>query len=103
MTHIAAYLISSVILASTLWLAMKITSIRGSWIHLLLAAAIANLVGLIPVTIFGAFLPVIVLVFMISKLTSAEVWPDAVLMVIISWGLTLVLSMFVITKVLQSL
>jgi len=103
MTQVAAYLISTVLLATTLWLAMKITSVRGAWLHLLLAAGIANLVGLIPVAFLGTFLPVIVLLFLISKLTSAEIWPDAVLIVIISWGLNWVISIIVISKFLQSL
>ena len=101
MDQVVGFIASSLILASTLWVAMKITSVRCSWPHLYIAAVVASLVGLIPVTLFGALLPVVVLVFLISRMTSAEVWPDAVLMVIISWGLTWVLSMFVIGRILS--
>lgn len=103
MNEAIGFVLSTLISASILWVAMKITSVRGSWLHLLLAAAIANAVGLIPVTIFGAFLPILVLVYLISKWTSAEVWPDAVLMVIIAWGLTWVLSLLVISRLLRSI
>ena len=48
---------------------------------------IASLVDLLPIPYFGWILSLIVLLVLISKLTSAEIWPDAVLIVVVAWGL----------------
>jgi hypothetical protein len=68
-----------------LWLAMKLTKVKGSFLSLLAAASIAALAGLIPIPYVGWILPFIVLLVLVSCWTTAEVWPDAVLMVVVAW------------------
>jgi len=48
---------------------------------------IASLAGLLPIPYFSGLLSFIVLLILISKFTSAEVWPDAALIVVVAWGL----------------
>jgi hypothetical protein len=42
---------------------------------------------LLPIPYVGWILSLIVLLVLISKFTSAEIWPDAVLIVVIAWFL----------------
>jgi hypothetical protein len=70
-----------------LWLAMKLTKEEGSFPGLLAAAFIASLAGLLPIPYFSGLLSFIVLLVLISKFTTAEIWPDAVLIVVVAWGL----------------
>lgn len=61
-------------------LAMKLTKEEGSFLGLLAAAFIASLAGLLPILYFS------VLLILISKFTTAEIWPDAALIVVVAWG-----------------
>ncbi len=103
MLHLVSFLVSTLVLTIALFVAMKLTGVSGSFLHVLLAAAIASLVGLVPVPFIGALLPVVVLVLLLEKWTSGEVWPDIVLMVIVAWGLTWVFSLLVLAGLLKTL
>jgi hypothetical protein len=84
--HIIIQLVAQVVIATvSLWLAMKLTKVEGSVLGLLAATSITALVGLIPIPYIGWILPFIVLLVLISRWTTAEIWPDAVLMVVVSW------------------
>ncbi len=85
MVFIVKFLVELAIAPVCLWLAMKLTKEQGSFLLLLAAVFIAALVGLIPYV--GGFLSFVVLIVLISKWTTAEIWPDAVLMVVVAWGL----------------
>jgi len=81
-------LVVQVIIATvSLWLAMKLTKVKGSILGLFAAASITALVGMIPIPIpyVGWILPFIVLLVLISRWTTAEIWPDAVLMAVVAW------------------
>jgi len=84
---ILAFLVQLVVSAVALWLAMKLTKEEGSFLGLIAAAFIASLAGLLPIPYFSGLLSFIVLLIMVSKFTTAEVWPDAVLIVVVAWGL----------------
>lgn len=70
-----------------LWLAMKLTKEEGPFLGLLAAAFTASLANLLPIPYFRGLLSLIVLLILISKFTTAEIWPDAVLIVVVAWGL----------------
>jgi len=74
-----------VIATASLWLAMKLTKVKGSILGLFAAASITALVGMIPIPYVGWILPFIVLLVLISRWTTAEIWPDAVLMAVVAW------------------
>jgi hypothetical protein len=84
---IIAFLVQLIVSTVALWLAMKLTKEKGPFLGLLAAAFIASLVELLPVPYAGWLLSFIVLLILISKWTTAEIWPDAALMVVVAWGL----------------
>jgi len=84
---ILAFLVQLVVSAVALWLAMKLTKEEGSFLGLIAAVFIASLAGLLPIPYFSGLLSFIVLLIMVSKFTTAEIWPDAVLIVVVAWGL----------------
>jgi len=84
---IIAFLVQLVVSAVALWLAMKLTKEEGSLLGLFAAAFIASLTSLLPIPYFSGLLSFIVLLVLISKFTSAEIFPDAVLIAVIAWGL----------------
>lgn len=84
---IVAFLAQLLVTTVALWLAMKLTKEDGPFLGLLLAAFAASLVDLLPIPYFGWVLSLLVLLALISKFTTAEIWPDAVLIVVVAWGL----------------
>ena len=82
---IIAFFVQVVVGTVFLWLGMKLTQEDGPVVGLLGAAAIAGLFDFIPHV--GWYLSFVVLIVLISKWTTAEIWPDAVLMVVVAWAL----------------
>jgi hypothetical protein len=82
---VIAFLIQVIVSTILLFLAMKLTKEDGPFIGLLAAAFIAALIDFIPYA--GFFISFIVLLILISRWTTAEIWPDAVLIVVVAWGL----------------
>jgi len=76
-----------------LWCAMKLTKEQGPFLLLLAAAFIAALVDLMPIPYAGWFVSCAVLVVLVSRWTTAEVFPDAVLIVVVAWGLGRLLTL----------
>lgn len=79
---IVGFLIGTVCGAVCLWAGMKLTRVDGTFLGMLLIAAISSLVGLIPLV--GWLASLVVGFVLISKWTDAQFWPDAVLMVIVA-------------------
>ncbi len=76
------FVIVSLIMGTSLWLAMKITKVEGTFLAMLIIAAVTMLVGLIPG--FGWILSLVALYFMLHKWTTAEFWPDSVILVVVA-------------------
>jgi hypothetical protein len=79
---IGCFIIGSIISAVSLWCGMKLTKVQGTFLGMMLIAAVSGLCGLIPAV--GAIVALIVMFFLISKFTDAQFWPDAVLMVVVA-------------------
>ena len=79
---IIGLVVTIIIEAVCLWVAMKLTKVEGLFLQMLVVSAIANLVSLIPVA--GWILSIAVMFFLICKWTGAKFWPDAVLVVIVA-------------------
>lgn len=79
---VVGLLIGTVFSAACLWAGMKLTKVDGTFVGMILIAAISSLVGLIPMV--GWLVSLVVMFALISKWTDAEFWPDAVLMVIVA-------------------
>ena len=84
---IIAFLVQLVVTTVALWLAMKLTKEDGPFWGLLVAALASSMVNFLPIPYFGWIVSLIVLLVLISKFTSAEIWPDAALIVVVAWGL----------------
>ena len=68
-----------------LYVAMRLTKEYGSFPLLVLAAFITALIDMLPIPYVGGLVSLVVLLLLISRFTTAEVWPDAVLIVVVSW------------------
>lgn len=99
-SFIFAFSVQVIVATVCLWLAMKLTKEEGPILGLLAAASIAALVELLPIPYVGWVLSFIVLLVLISKFTSAEIWPDAVLIVVVAWFFAS-LAAFAINKALR--
>jgi hypothetical protein len=86
---IVSFFVQVLVSAVALWVAMKLTKEEGSFPLLLAAAFIAALVDLIPIPYVAGLLSFVVLLVLISKWTTAEIWPDAVLIVVVAWTLAI--------------
>ena len=89
---ILEFLAEVIVVTASLWLAMKLTKVEGSVVGLFAAAFTARLTGLIYIPYVGWILPLLVLLVLIPRWTTADIWPDAVLMVIIARCLAIVAS-----------
>lgn len=65
-----------------LWLAAKITSVNLTFVETLVAAGAAAVAALVPTA--GWILSIIVLFFLLKQFSRASIWPDIILMVIVS-------------------
>jgi len=82
MSLFAGFVIATLLSAACLWVAMKLTAVDGTFLAMLLISAICAVIGLVP---FIGWLAAFVAMFiLIRRWTGAPIWPDAVLMVIVS-------------------
>ena len=77
--------------ATILWLAMKLTGVDGRFAALIAIAGIAAICGLVPLV--GWLVGLVVMLVLITKWTTAELWPDAILMVLVSWVISFFASL----------
>jgi hypothetical protein len=75
---VAATLFSTV----CLWAAMELTRVNGTLASMFLISAICAAIGLVP--IIGWLAAFVAMFFLIRRFTGAPIWPDAVLLVIVS-------------------
>lgn len=74
-----------------LWLSAKITSVDLALRETVIAAAAAAAVALVPSV--GWILSIVVLFVLLKKFSQANIWPDIILMVVISRLVTFVTIM----------
>ena len=77
------FVVGTIFSACCLWAGMKLTKVDGSFLAMLIIAAISSLLGFIP-GIGGWLVSTIAMYFLICKWTDAELFPDAVFMVIVA-------------------
>lgn len=91
--------VSTLVSGTVLWLAMKMTGVDGTYAGMLTIAFAAAVVGMIPM--LGWILSLVVMFALIVSFTTAEFFPDAVLMVVVAWGLKVVLSLVILGTLLN--
>ena len=79
---LVGFVVGTLLSAVCLWGGMKITNVDGTFGAMFAIAAISAGLGLIP--LIGWILGIVVMFILISALTDAEFWPDAVLMVFVA-------------------
>jgi len=79
---IVGFAVATVFSAFCLWAGMKLTKVDGTFVSMLIIAAVSSLLGIIPYA--GWLIGTIVMFVLICKWTDAEFWPDAVLMVVVA-------------------
>jgi len=89
---VVAFVVGTLLSAVCLWGGMKITNVDGSFGAALAIAAISAGLGLIP--LIGWLVGIVVMFILISALTDAEFWPDAILMVFVAKLLSISLAAF---------
>jgi hypothetical protein len=99
MSLVVTFLVATLITASCLWLGMKATQVDGTFLGMLIVASIGCLLqlllpwlgdtlagetGWIIAASLGWVAVAVVMLVLITKVTDADFWPDAVLMVIVA-------------------
>ena len=87
---ILGFIVGTLFSAFCLWAGMRLCKIKGTFLALLIIAAISGLVGLIPVV--GSVISLVVMFVLICKWTDAQFWPHAVLMVLVAGIIRLLIS-----------
>lgn len=77
---------------------MKLTREDGDFRAIIVAAFIASLCNFIPYA--GGIISFVVLIVLISKWTTAKLWPSAVLLVIVANGIGFLLGIALIAMVM---
>lgn len=96
MDFIIILVIGIIITAAILWVSAKIAGINLTFPETLVVAVIANLFGIIPV--LGPILGLIGFFVALKQITQADTWPDLVLLVIITWGLSALIVITLLSK-----
>ncbi|PVZ65616.1 hypothetical protein [Pelagibaculum spongiae] len=82
MSILIILLVNLLIGGAALWLASKVLSVQLSFKETLITVAITALVAVIP--LIGWIASLIVLFYLLQKYSGNDVWPDLILLVIIS-------------------
>jgi hypothetical protein len=82
MTLLVALVAATLFSTLCLWVAMHLTRVDGTLAAMFVISAICAAIGLVP--LIGWLAAFIAMFFLIRRFTGAPIWPDAVLMVIVS-------------------
>ncbi|MBN0987198.1 hypothetical protein [Amphritea pacifica] len=82
MDMILIVVLDAVITGAILWMVSKVTAVHLNFLHTVIAAGAASLVSLIPS--FGWLLSIIVLFYLLKQFSDADIWPDIILLVLVS-------------------
>lgn len=91
MDYIYYFFLDALISGGILWLASKVTSVGLFFKTAILISGVSALVALIPS--IGWLLSVAMFYYLLNKYSSAPLWPDLILMVIVSKLFSMVLLM----------
>jgi hypothetical protein len=81
------------LVGSSLWLGAKIVKVECTFLGMLIIAAVTMLLNFIPAV--GWIVSLVALYFMLHKWTTAEFWPDSVLLVVVAAAVRFVAGMVV--------
>ena len=96
---IIEFAVLSLIMGASLWAGMKITKVEGTFVAMLLIAAVTMLLAMIPG--IGWIISLVALYFMLHKWTTAEFWPDSVILVVVAWAVRYVAAMILVALLVK--
>jgi hypothetical protein len=99
MSLVIAFVLNALFSGAILWLASRITKVRLLFKEAVICAAASALVGLIP-TFVGVILSIIVFFYVLKHFTQADIWPDLILMVLVSKVVSLLLVLVLTNHIL---
>lgn len=82
---VGVWAIVTLVQATVLWLAAKLTRVEGAFVPFLIICVICNLIGLVPG--LGGILNVIAYFALLKYSTGADSWGDILLLVVVAAGL----------------
>jgi hypothetical protein len=80
LAYIILFVFSALFVGTSLWLSAKFVKVECTFPGMLLIAAATSLLSLIPGV--GWIIALVALYFMLHKWTTAEFWPDSVILVV---------------------
>lgn len=83
MDEIVSVLLEALIGGIILWIAAKLTSVQLTLPAAAVTACVASAVSMVPLA--GWFLSMVVMFALVKKFSRADIWPDIILMVLISY------------------
>lgn len=83
MDEIVSILLEALISGIILWISAKLTSVPLTLTAAAVTAAAAAIVSMVPVA--GWFLSLDVMLALVKKFSCADIWPDIILMVVVSY------------------
>lgn len=92
MAALLSFVVGTVFMAACLWIGARITRVDGTFATMLAIAAVSSLLLLLPLV--GWLVALIVMFALINRWTDADIWPDAVLMVIVATVVGWLVSFF---------
>jgi hypothetical protein len=90
---IAGFVVGTVFSACCLWAGMRLCKINGMFSAMLIVAAVSSLTGLVPMV--GWLISLIVMLVLICKWTDANLWPHAVMMVLVADLIGVLISAYI--------
>jgi hypothetical protein len=94
MEYVIIFVVGTLFSAICLWVGMKLTGIQGTFVAIASISAISSLLSFIPFV--GGIIGIIVMFVLICTWTTAEFWPDAVLMVVVAKGVSMFASLVLV-------
>jgi hypothetical protein len=91
LSFLLVFVVTTFFVAGSLWLGAKIVKVECTFLAMLIIAAVTMLLYMIPGV--GWILSLVALYFMLHKWTTAEFWPDAVIMVVVAWAIRFVVGL----------
>lgn len=98
---LAGLFIYSVLYAVCLWIGMKYMKEQGSFAALVFIAFASSLAGLVPYV--GIVLSIIVMFGLICKLLDVDLWPDAVLIVVVANSIVWLVGPVLLDFIMQNI
>lgn len=96
---IGGFLLGTLLSAATLWVGMKLTGESGSILALLAISAVCGCIQLVPY--IGGLMAFIVMFALIARWMRIPVWPDAVLMVVVSRAVAIFGALVLVGMILR--